>query len=146
MGRNRGFTAALVQIQREAERQRNAELAATTRAARMPSVPTVRTSARRPQRRKNASDSMWSLVIDVELLNEELQDDVARLHRLLADTLTVDDFDFETLKEAAPLPIFAPGAPRTQSHLQVPMGSDLRSRQACGSSARCLRKVPCQMG
>jgi hypothetical protein len=34
MGRNRGFTAALIQIQREAERQRNAELAATTRAAR----------------------------------------------------------------------------------------------------------------
>jgi hypothetical protein len=26
MGRNRGFTAALIQIQREAERQRNAEL------------------------------------------------------------------------------------------------------------------------
>jgi restriction system protein len=33
MGRNRGFTAALIQIQREAERQRRAELAAATRAA-----------------------------------------------------------------------------------------------------------------
>ena len=41
-----------------------------------------------------------SRLADVELLNEELQDDVARLHRLLADTLTVDDFlDFETLSE-----------------------------------------------
>ena len=36
---------------------------------------------------------------------------MARLQLLLADTLTVDDFlDFETLKEAAPLPVFAPGA------------------------------------
>jgi hypothetical protein len=39
-----------------------------------------------------------------------LQDDVAALQRLLADTLTVDDFlDFEALKEAVPLPVFAPG-------------------------------------
>ena len=47
---------------------------------------------------------------DVELRNEELQNDVATLQQLLADTLTIDDFlDFEALKEAVPLPVFAPG-------------------------------------
>jgi restriction system protein len=52
-----------------------------------------------------------SRLADVQLLNEELQYDLARLQRLLADTLPVDDFlDFETLKEAASLPVFAPGA------------------------------------
>jgi restriction system protein len=34
VGRNRGFTAALIQIQREAERQARAQAAAATRAAR----------------------------------------------------------------------------------------------------------------
>jgi restriction system protein len=101
MGRNRGFTAALIQIQRAAERQRNAELAATTRAARDAE------RAHRAYERAQTAEAkerqrlyVESRLADVELLNEELQDDVARLHRLLADTLTVDDFlDFETLSE-----------------------------------------------
>ena len=72
---------------------------------------------------------------DVELLNEELQDDVARLHRLLADTLTVDDFlDFETLKEAAPLPVFAPGA---LAHAEPPPSPDgFRPPEPTGLRAR----------
>src|SRR6266511_1596705 len=111
MGRNRGFTAALIQIQREAERQRKAELAAATRAAREAE------RAHRAYERAQAEDAkelqrlyVESRMADVELRNQELADDVAGLQRLLADTLAVDDFlDFETLKDAAPLPVFAPG-------------------------------------
>jgi restriction system protein len=111
MGRNRGFTAALVQIQREAERQRKAQAAAATRAAREAE------RAQRAYERAQAAEAkeyrrlyVESRMADVELRNEELQDDVAALQRLLADTLAVDDFlDFEALKDAAPLPVFAPG-------------------------------------
>ena len=136
MGRNRGFTAALIQIQREAERQRKAELAATTRAAR-----DVERAHRAYERAQTAEAKerqrlyVESRLADVELLNEELQDDVARLHRLLADTLTVDDFlDFETLKEAAPLPIFAPGA---LAHPEPPPSPDgFRPPEPTGLRAR----------
>jgi restriction system protein len=111
MGRNRGFTAALVQIQREAERQRKAEMAAATRAARdaeRAHHAYIRTQAAEAKERQRLY--VESRLADVELLNEELQDDVANLQHLLADTLQVDDFlDFETLKEAAPRPVFMPG-------------------------------------
>jgi restriction system protein len=149
MSRNRGFTAALIQIQREAERQRNAELAATTRAARDAE------RAHRAYERAQTAEAkerqrlyVESRLADIELLNEELQDDVARLHRLLADTLTVDDFlDFETLKEAAPLPIFAPGM---LAHPEPPPSPDgFRPPEAdrlAGASAGWPPKVPCQMG
>jgi restriction system protein len=111
MGRSRGFTGALIQIQREAERQRKAQAAAATRAAREAE------RAHRAYQRATAAEAkerqrlyVESRMADVELRNEELQDDVAGLEQLLADTLAVDDFlDFETLKEAAPLPVFAPG-------------------------------------
>jgi restriction system protein len=111
MGRNRGFTGALIQIQREAERQARARAAADTRAAREAE------RARRAFQRAQATEAkeqqrlyVESRIADVDLDNQELQDDVAGLQRLLADTLAVDDFlDFETLKDAAPLPVFAPG-------------------------------------
>ena len=112
MGRSRGFTGALIPIQREAERQRKAQAAAATRAAREAE------RAHRTYERATAAEAkeqqrlyVESRMADVKLRNEELQDDVAGLQQLLADTLTVDDFlDFETLKEAAPLPVFAPGS------------------------------------
>lgn len=111
MGRNRGFTAALVQIQREAERRARAEAAARTRAAR---------EAERAQRAYDRAENaeakerqrlyLESRAAFVELMNEKLDDQVARLQTLLAETLDVDDFlDFEAMKDAAPLPVFAPG-------------------------------------
>jgi restriction system protein len=111
MGRNRGFTGALVQIQRESERQARAQAAAATRAAREAE------RAHRAYERAQAAEAkeyqrlyVESRMADVDLRNEELQNDVATLQQLLADTLTIDDFlDFDTLKEAAPHPVFAPG-------------------------------------
>jgi restriction system protein len=111
MGRNRGFTAALVQIQRQAERQTRAEAAAATRAAREAE------RARAAYARAQAAEAkerqrlyVEARLSDVELRNQELQADVAALQQLLTDTLSVDDFlDFDTLKEAAPLPAFVPG-------------------------------------
>jgi restriction system protein len=136
MGRNRGFTGALVQIQREAERQRKAQAAAATRAARDAE------RAHRAYERAMAAEAkeqqrlyVDSRMADVELLNEELQDDVTGLQQLLADTLAVDDFlDFERLKDAAPIPVFAPGSlavperPPTPDAFQPPEPTGLRGR------------------
>jgi restriction system protein len=111
MGRNRGFTGALIQIQREAERQARMRAAAETRAAREAE------RARRAYERAEAAEAkerqrlyVESRMADVELRNQELKEDVAALELLLRDTLAVDNFlGFEALKEAAPLPVFAPG-------------------------------------
>ncbi len=111
MGRNRGFTGALVQIQREADRRARAQAAAATRAAREAD------RARRAYERSVAADAkerqrlyVESQVAAVDLRNEELAQDVAGLQMLLADTLAVDDFlDFDALKQAAPKPVFSPG-------------------------------------
>ncbi|MGH3830492.1 MAG: hypothetical protein ACRDRS_08570 [Pseudonocardiaceae bacterium] len=100
-----------MQIQREAERQARLRAAAETRAAREAE------RARRAYERAQAADTkerqrlyIESRMADVELRNQELKDDIAALELLLHDTLAVDDFlEFETLKDAAPLPLFAPG-------------------------------------
>jgi restriction system protein len=77
MGRNRGFTGALIQIQREAERQARARAAADTRAAREAE------RARRAFERAQATEAkeqqrlyVESRIADVDLDNQELQDDV----------------------------------------------------------------------
>jgi restriction system protein len=111
MGRNRGFTGALIQIQREAERQARAQAAAQRRAAQEAE------RARRAYERAIAADErerkrlyVESRIANVELMNQDLKDRLAALTTILQETLDVDDFlDFETLKDAAPLPIFEPG-------------------------------------
>jgi restriction system protein len=112
VGRSRGFTGVLIQMQRQAERDARARAAAQRRAA----VEAER--ARRAYERSVAADQKErarlyaeSRAADVAALNEGLAADIAALDELLRDTLAVDDFlDFESLKEAAPRPPFAPGA------------------------------------
>jgi restriction system protein len=136
MGRNRGFTGALVQIQRESERQARAQAAAATRAAREAE------RAHRAYERAQAAEAkeyqrlyVESRMADVELRNEELQNDVATLQQLLADTLAIDDFlDFEALKEAVPLPVFAPGS--LASSEPPPNPDDYRPPEPTGLRAR----------
>ena len=112
VGRSRGFTSVLIQMQRQAERDARARAAAQRRAA----VEAER--ARKAYERSVAADQKErarlyteSRAADVAALNEGLAADIAALDELLRDTLAVDDFlDFESLKEAAPRPPFAPGA------------------------------------
>jgi len=111
MGRNRGFTGALIQIQREAERQARLRAATETRAARE-AERALRAYERAEVAEAKERQRLYveSRMADVELLNEELKEDVAALELLLRDTLAVDDFlEFEALNEAAPLPSFTPG-------------------------------------
>lgn len=136
MGRNRGFTGALIQIQREAERQARLQAAAETRAAREAE------RARRAYERAEIAEEkehqrlyLESRTADVELCNQELKDDVIALELLLHDTLSIDDFlDFETLKEVVPIPVFAPGPltfPEPPPHLDdflPPEPTGLRAR------------------
>jgi restriction system protein len=111
MGRNRGFTAALIQIQRQAEREARARAAAERRAT----VEAER--ARKAYERSRVADEKErarlyaeARVAEVAALNEQLTADAAALERILPDTLDVDDFlDFEALKEVVPRPTFDPG-------------------------------------
>lgn len=111
MGRNRGFTAALIQVQRQAEREARARAAAERRAT----VEAER--ARKAYERSRVADEKErarlyaeARVAEVAALNEQLAADVAALERILPDTLDVDDFlDFEALKEVVPRPAFDPG-------------------------------------
>ena len=111
MGRNRGFTAALIQVQRQAEREARARAAAERRAT----VEAER--ARKAYERSRIADEKErarlyaeARVAEVAALNEQLAADAAALERILPDTLDVDDFlDFEALKEVVPRPTFDPG-------------------------------------
>jgi restriction system protein len=112
VGRSRGFTSVLIQMQRQAERDAKARVAAQRHA-------TVEAGrARRAYERAAVTDQKErarlyneSRVAEVAALNEALVADISGLDGLLGDTLAVDDFlDFESLKEAAPRPPFAPGA------------------------------------
>jgi len=112
VGRSRGFTSVLIQMQRQAERDARARAAAQRRAA----VEAER--ARRAYERAAAADQKErarlyaeSRAAEVAALNECLAADIAALDGLLRETLAVDDFlDFESLKEEVPRPPFAPGA------------------------------------
>jgi restriction system protein len=111
VGRNRGFTRSLVEIQKEAERQARARAAAETRAARQ-----AEQARRKSERARAATDKerkqlyRASRTADVGLQNARLEDQVACLQLLLADSLAVNDaLDFELLKERAQVPVFNPG-------------------------------------
>lgn len=112
MGRSRGFTGVLIQMQRQAQRDAKARVAAQRRAA------VEANRARQAFERAAAADQKErarlyaeSRVADVAAMNEGLAADIAALDGLLRDTLAVDDFlDFESLKEAVSRPPFSPGA------------------------------------
>jgi restriction system protein len=111
VGRSRGFTGVLIQMQRQAEREARAQAAAQRRAA------AEAERARRAYERARAADERErarlyteSRIAEVAALNEELAGDIAALDGILRATLDVDDFlDFESLKEAVPRPPFNPG-------------------------------------
>jgi restriction system protein len=111
MGRSRGFTRTLIEIQREAERQARARAAAETRAAREAEAARKRYERTRIVAEKERKQLYRiARASEVARQNQELEDRVARLELLLADTLEVDDvLDFEVLKEVAALPAFNPG-------------------------------------
>jgi len=145
MGRNRGFTGALIQIQREAERQARLRAATETRAARE-AERALRAYERAEVAEAKERQRLYveSRMADVELLNEELKEDVAALELLLRDTLAVDDFlEFEALNEAAPLPSFTPMLSAHPSQLGCVLGCPALGRNIShgGKRVRMLMKL-----
>jgi restriction system protein len=112
VGRNRGFTSTLIQIQRQAERNAKARAAAQRQAA------LAAERARKAYDRAAAADQkerarlyVESRVAEVAALNEALAADVAALDGLFREALATNGFlDFDSLKEAASRPPFAPGS------------------------------------
>ncbi len=106
MGRNRGFTATLIQIQRQAEREARARAATERRAtAEAERARRAYERARIADEKERARLYTEARIAEVAALNEQLAADVDALERLLLDTLDVDDFlDFEFLKEVIPRP------------------------------------------
>jgi restriction system protein len=111
MGRNRGFTGVLIQLQREAERRARQDAASQRRAvqeAQRAQREYERAVAADQKERKRLYEA--ARMAEVGSLNESLMFDVRGLQTLLRQSLAVDDFlDFETLKDATPLPGWEPG-------------------------------------
>lgn len=147
MGRNRGFTATLIQVQREAERQRRARSAAELRSHR--EVQQLRKQYERTRERAEKAQAqerkqlekdqrelyLQARMAEVDEANDLLAFQVAELEGLLGATLELDDYlDFEVLKEAAPLPEFAPGGLAQPS--LAPLPDAFRAQEPKGLGAR----------
>jgi restriction system protein len=102
----------MMQMQREAERRKAAELRGQTQAAR------AAERAHREYERAQQADAKERARLyaearsaEVDRQNEELEYQVEQLSKLLMSTLSVDDyFDLETLKERSEIPVFNPGS------------------------------------
>lgn len=112
VGRNRGFTGVLVQMQRQAERNAKAHAAAQRQAA------VAAERARKAYERAAAADQkerarlyVEARIAEVAALNEALAADIAALDGLFHDALETNGLlGFESFKEATPRPPFAPGS------------------------------------
>jgi restriction system protein len=113
VGRSRGFTGVLVQMQRQAERDRKARAAAESRAR----VEADR--ARRAFERASAANQeerarLYAVarVAEVAALNESLAAGISDLEGLFSGSLAADDFlDFESLKETVQGQVLWRGVP-----------------------------------
>ena len=115
MARRSGFLHAVMQAQRQAERNRiaqfNAQQKAQTQAAKAAAkAQKDYENAMRSDQKERARLYTESRIAQVDLQNEQVEQDVARLNNLLLEALAKDPFlDLNTLKEPPNLPIFSPG-------------------------------------
>ena len=113
MARHSGFMYAVRQAQREAERNRNAQIKAQQNAQSQ----AVKTAAKlqkdyesavKADQKERARLYIESRIAQVDVQNEQLEQDVARLNALLIEALAKDPFlDLNTLKEPLNLPLFS---------------------------------------
>ena len=115
MARHSGFLHAVMQAQRQAERNRIAQLKAQQRAQSQ----TVRVAAKAQKEYEKAEKADQkertrlygeSRMAQVDVQNEQLEQDVSRLNNILIEALTKDPFfDLNTLKEPPNFPLFSQG-------------------------------------
>ena len=122
---------AIAQAQRDAERQRVAQMRAQeqaqTRAAK--AAEKARKdylNAQKAEQKERAKLYTESRLADVDLQNEQLENDIAQLGNLLTESLSIDDFiDFAMLKQVPNIPPFNPGQlavaePPPSIHMYLP--------------------------
>src|SRR6266516_5383827 len=115
MTRRSGFLAARAKAQRDAEKLRmvmmRAQEQAQTRAAKAAEkAHKAYLNAQKAEQKERAKLYTESRNADVDLQNEQLENDIAQLGNLLAESLSIDDFiDLATLKQAPNIPSFNPG-------------------------------------
>ncbi len=108
-----GFVRAAVQAQRQAERQRLAQIRAQAQAVRAAEkAQKAYLSAQKADQKERTRLYIESQVAQVALKNEQLERDVARLENLLTEALAKDEFiNLENLKQPPPIiPKFDPGS------------------------------------
>ncbi len=114
MARRSGFLHAVMQAQRQAERNRiaqfNAQQKAQTQAAKAAAkAQRDFENATRADQKERARLYAESRIAQVDVQNEQLEQDIARLNTLLVEALAHDPFlDLNALKEPPNLPIFSP--------------------------------------
>jgi restriction system protein len=111
MARRSGFLHAVTQAQRDAERNRIAQLRTQTQIAREAErTQKVYLSAQKAEQKERTRLYIESQLAQVALKNEQLDRDIARLENLLTESLANDEFiNFETLKQTPNIPYFNPG-------------------------------------
>lgn len=115
MARRKGFVYALAQAQREAERKRVAQMRALEKAQTQAAREAIRArkeyeSALKANQKEQARLYTESRIAQVNLQNEQLEQEVARLNNLLAEALSRDShLNLQALKQPPQLPVFNPG-------------------------------------
>jgi restriction system protein len=125
MARRSSFSSALIQIQRDRERQARAQArvaAAAVRASEQARKALERAEAWEEKEQKRLY--LEARQSEVEAMNAELAGQVAALESLLQQTLDADDYlDFEELKQLPVIPPFKPGdlgTPEAKPELKLP--------------------------
>jgi len=129
MGRRRGLVSALNNLAREAAReQRRREVGARRDAAAQVRRARERARAQKAAAAQTKAERIEQRELEVEELNEELNEQLARLSEILEATLQIDDaIAFSSLKTSETYPAFSPppalnGAAPRPSPTVVPRG------------------------
>ncbi len=115
MARRSGFLHAMMQAQRQAERNRITQINAQQKAQSQIAKAAAKAqkdyeNAVKSDQKERARLYVESRIAQVDVQNEQLEQDVARLNNLLIEALAKDPFlDLNTLKQPSNFPLFSQG-------------------------------------
>ena len=145
MARRNERLRARAQAQRAAEKQRAAQLKAQTQAA--TAAEKARIAYERADQKERARLYIASREAHVALQNEQLEQQIQSLERLLLNALSYDPYiDLQSLRETPNFPLFNPGKlavaePPPQLHMYMPPELTFLQKLVPGMKERYAREV-----